>query len=369
MLALKAKTLSYTLVFYIVIALAFAASSDAKEYPPTRRAHGGLNRMMKKRSPQPQVGIISGIVGAAPNPATESGITDPPSPTSAAATTSSSLLTSSSSTSAATSSSTDTTSAAGTTTTSGSASTSVSTSGAVGSTSSSSTPSTSTQDSPDTSAPVAASPHATTQSVPADPDAPSLATSTSFLALPSSTTSSTPEVAASSSGHTTDTVLIVIASCVAAAAIIWTVIRKWIFRPSSEFEGRMQPIDWQPNSGPVDGLPGRGRRNSAASSFHSGTGHDNMASLGADAYGAAPVDHSLAPSMVPLPEHDFTPGPSHLAVVGGYADLSRGSSPQPQMHEALSRGPSIMRPNYGVPLHHQASYGAQDYAYPSGMDY
>lgn len=68
----------------------------------------------------------------------------------------------------------------------------------------------------------------------------------------------------------------------------------------------------------------------------------------------------MAPSLAPLPEHDFTAGAS-LAPVGGYADLARGPSPQPSMSE-LSRGPSMgsRYDQYGVPLHHQGGggYGA-----------
>jgi hypothetical protein len=44
-------------------------------------------------------------------------------------------------------------------------------------------------------------------------------------------------------------------------------------------------------------------------------------------------------NLTPIPDHDFTAGPA--APVGGYADLARGPSPQPQMQEALQRGPSI----------------------------
>jgi hypothetical protein len=128
--------------------------------------------------------------------------------------------------------------------------------------------------------------------------------------------------------------------------IIWTVIRKWKFKPSSSFEDRMAPIDWNPNEKEAGlDIPGTHRRpNSMASSFHSGSGHghdENVAGRGmAGGYGATSNDgHSS------VPEHDFTAGPSHLAPVGGYADLARGPSPgpydfargpspQPQMHEA-----------------------------------
>ena len=46
-------------------------------------------------------------------------------------------------------------------------------------------------------------------------------------------------------------------------------------------------------------------------------------------------------SLTPIPDHDFTAGAA--APVGGYADLARGPSPQPQMQEALQRGPSVNR--------------------------
>lgn len=79
----------------------------------------------------------------------------------------------------------------------------------------------------------------------------------------------------------------------------------------------MAPIDWNPNGeAGFDGVPGGHRRGpSNASSFHSGNGHGSQ------------EGHSS------LPDHDFTAGPANLAPVGGYADLARGPSPQPQMSE------------------------------------
>lgn len=137
------------------------------------------------------------------------------------------------------------------------------------------------------------------------------------------------------------TVLIVIASCVGAVAIGWTVIRKWKFKPSSSFEDRMTPIDWQPGMGPQDdGIPGLRRNVSTAShgSFHS-SGHSED-SYGHGGYGGGySAQHGGAP-LQPIPDHDFTAGPATLAPVGGYADLARGPSPGPQMAE-LSRGPSV----------------------------
>jgi len=121
----------------------------------------------------------------------------------------------------------------------------------------------------------------------------------------------------------------------------------------------MQPIDWQPTSNPDDGLASARRRLSNASSFHSGTGHGNIDNIAGRGLGyGATMDHSN--DLAPLPDHDFTPGAATLAPVGGYADLARGPGPQPQMQQALRRGPSSNRPNFGVPIHHQAGYGAQD---------
>jgi len=136
------------------------------------------------------------------------------------------------------------------------------------------------------------------------------------------------------------TVIIALAASIGAIAVIWTLIRKWKFKPSDKFEDRMQPIDWQP-TGPEEGVPGVHRANTHGS-FHS-SGHDS------DHDSSQHHGNSIHRGVTPLPEHDFTPGPTHLAPVGGYADLARGPSPQPrmsQMHEA----------QYGVPLHHQGAY-------------
>lgn len=104
----------------------------------------------------------------------------------------------------------------------------------------------------------------------------------------------------------------------------------------------MQPINWQPGNDEDGGIPGLNRRNSNASSFHSGhgQGHGGAGTAG----------------LSPIPDHDFTAGPANLAAVGGYADLARGPSPQPMMQE-LARGPSFnarqyQSDQYGVPLHH-----------------
>lgn len=123
--------------------------------------------------------------------------------------------------------------------------------------------------------------------------------------------------------------IIVIAASIGFIVLAWTLFRKWKLRPSSNFDDRMQPIDWQPTGPEETGLPAHRRANSAAShgSFHS------------SAHGHGGLDT--------LPEHDFTAGPSALAPVGGYADLQRGPSPQPSMAQ-LHRGPSGARADYSA---------------------
>lgn len=72
------------------------------------------------------------------------------------------------------------------------------------------------------------------------------------------------------------------------------------------------------------------------------------------------AEYNAARSLTPLPEHDFTAGASNFAPVGGYADLARGPSPQPQMQEAMQYGPSVNRgyENYLGPAPHiQGGHG------------
>jgi hypothetical protein len=137
---------------------------------------------------------------------------------------------------------------------------------------------------------------------------------------------------------TTFTVLGVIAACVGGLFVLWTVIRKWKFRPSKNFEDRLQPIDWQPTEG-NDNAGVAANRRSVASSFHS-SGHSDEniagrgvgAGVGAGGYGATGTnahaygsDHGHGA----LPDHDFTAPAASLAPGAGYADLARGPSPQP----------------------------------------
>lgn len=138
--------------------------------------------------------------------------------------------------------------------------------------------------------------------------------------------------------------------------------RKWKLGRSSKFDERLQPIDWHP-TGAED--VGQRRFSTGASSFHSlgshgggSTGAGVTGGYGGSDHGHGGHNHIASPG---LPEHDFTAGPATFAPVGGYADLARGSSPQPSMQQ-IGRGPSMSRPTYdiGVPLHHQGGYSAQD---------
>ena len=138
--------------------------------------------------------------------------------------------------------------------------------------------------------------------------------------------------------------------------------RKWKLGRSSKFDERLQPIDWHPTSAED---VGQRRFSTGASSFHSTGSHGGGSTRGVVTGGYGGSDHGHGgPDHIPshgLPDHDFTAGPATLAPVGGYADLARGSSPQPLMQQ-ISQGPSMSRPTYdiGVPLHHQGGYSAQD---------
>lgn len=340
-----------SLLFYVTLVLSLVIASDAKAFDPNHQV--SHNRFLKKRVPAP---LIGGLSVPQPGPTVIGVGADPLTSTPAAATQSAPAATTADSTpiSSVSPSSSPAATSVGTTqsqvsqvlpTTTTTSLTSLSTS------SSSSTSPTSTQSTSSTPAAIQS-----VQSSPlATPDAPAQAgspTSQSVIlvtntASSSASASATPSTLSSSSTgitHAALIVLIVIATSVGGSIIIWTIIRKWKFGKSSSFDGRMQPIDWQPSNDIDDnsGIPGLNRRNSTASSFHSGSGH---AGIGAT-------------TLSPIPDHDFTAGPSNLAPVGGYADLARGPSPQPMMQE-LARGPSVnarqyQSDQYGVPLHHGA---------------
>ncbi|KAF8445788.1 hypothetical protein L210DRAFT_3642126 [Boletus edulis BED1] len=308
-------TLSFILLLYLSFVLAVAASDTFGHH---RRDHADLGRLVKKRSPLNLLGQPAAQSSSSP-------VVQLTQPTSSVA-----------QTTPANSAPVPTTSG------SASASASPSTSGGGGllssilsglqpsqSSSASSTPSS-------TLSSTSSSSSSTPQTSPHTSDTPA--------------TTPTQSSTSSSAGipHAAVTILIVIAASVGAAVIAWTIIRKWKFRPSSDFEGRMQPIDWQPDgSNENAGIPGHHRPSSRASSFHSGSANPHIDEL-RGGYGATTLN--------PIPDHDFTAGAAHLAPVGGYADLSRGPSPQPMMQESFGGAPSINRPvqydQYGVPLYH-----------------
>jgi hypothetical protein len=328
-----------TLVFYLGIALALTPSYASVDL---NRRHANLNRIIKKRAPADIPPLVP--IGAGADPATQSssGIAS---------------LTGLPSNDPVPSQSASTNGAGGPaqSVSSAASSDSSSSSSSVSSSVSSSSSSAATTSSASEIHSVSAAPNIPTASFGAGSTEVYL-TSTASVPAASATASVTPS--GSSSKHTTITVLIVIASAIAGVAIIWTIIRKWKFRPSSQFEDRMQPIDWQPTACPEDGLPGHRRMGSNASSFHSASHNDNMAGRGV----GGGLD--VVPTMAPLPDHDFTAGPAHLAPVGGYADLARGPSPQPQMQESLTRGPSMNRQydQFGAPIHPQV-YTQDAYEY------
>ncbi|KAF9015540.1 hypothetical protein BDQ17DRAFT_1320396 [Cyathus striatus] len=387
MFSLNSAKFSLTLLFALSLLLAISSPVYANDHTLHHREHSSLKRLVKKRSPLPASGsggLFSGgllggegaVAGAAGDPDTSVDSSSSTSSVAAAASsTSSSAVTSQSTSSAATSASTTssasesvsasvssaTSSSASSDSTSASGSTSSSASSTV---SSSSTSASSTSD-PNTSTTTSAQAAVETQQAENTDVATSQAAAshTSKAVVTKTTTidaSESPAVEAQSASAKTKgtalTALIAVAASIGGVAILWTIFRKWKLGRSSKFDERLQPIDWQPKP-EDDALPGVHRSTSHASSFHS-AGHSN--------YNFSDHSHG-GNNLQPIPDHDFTAGTS-LAPVGGYADLARGPSPQPQMHEPLTRGPSFNRGyDAGVPLHHQTGYGTNDvYDYNGG---
>ncbi|KAG5715638.1 hypothetical protein E4T56_gene477 [Termitomyces sp. T112] len=339
--------------------LAYAALANAHIHRPN---HVNLKRLIKKRaSPQGDLLSASLVAGAAPAVPTFFSSSSSASDTASASVSSTSVASiSAASTSVPVSTSIAHSSSPSESSTSTSSSVSetsisvaeLSTSSSVSSTSSS----TSTTSTPNVvvvttseQASFTSTPVATTTS-----SSKGIVTLTSSVD-PSQSATVVPQTSGNTSApkSTAVTALIVAASSVAAIAILWTVFRKWKLGHSSKFDERLQPIDWRPTTDDDGALPGRHRRHSGASSFRSAGhlpsnhGHDSS-------------DHGHnSPSSYALPNHDFTAGPAHLAPVGGYADLARGPSPQPQMNQ--TGGATLARSAYdvGAPLHHQG-YGSQD---------
>ncbi|KAG2045017.1 hypothetical protein BDR03DRAFT_995312 [Suillus americanus] len=329
-----------SLLFYTTLVLSLVIASGATAFDPNHQV--SHNRFLKKRAapqiggfgPQPVIGV-----GAGPSAATTAAVTQSTPTATTADSTPVSSVTPSTSSPSATATSVSTSQSLVSQVSSTTATTSLTSSSTSSASSTSPTSIQSTSSTPPTIQSVQSSPSAI-DATPAQAGSPTSQSVVLVTNTASSSASATPSSLSSSSTgitHTALIVLIVIATSVGGSIIIWTIIRKWKFGKSSSFDDRMQPIDWQPSNDNDDngGIPGLNRRNSTASSFHSGSGH---AGIGAT-------------TLSPIPDHDFTAGPANLAPVGGYADLARGPSPQPMMQE-LARGPSYKSDQYGVPLHH-----------------
>ncbi|KAK7064359.1 hypothetical protein R3P38DRAFT_2824036 [Favolaschia claudopus] len=338
------KNLSLTLFVFVLVSLT-VSSVDAHDFAQPNRRHDNLKRLVRKRSP------ALGLLNLAPDPndpnANPGGLGDG---LSASASASSASASASASDSAVSQSASDSASAVSSSSASSQSSAASDSRSASASSSSASAAST-----PSPSAPTPPKEPSTPESDPESSSSRPLSTVTKVNSVVGAVETSPPppgqQSATSETKSTITTVIIAIAASVGGVAILWTVFRKWKLGHSKKFDERMAPIDWQPTND--DGIvPAHRRSPSRASSFTSS----------AHGHGAGYSDRL---------DHDFTAAASHLAPVGGYADLARGPSPQPQMQEAydsqgLTRGPSTTRPGYdaGLPLHHQAGHGkAEAYDY------
>ncbi|PAV22148.1 hypothetical protein PNOK_0210500 [Pyrrhoderma noxium] len=348
---------SFILSLLLALTLVITLANAAIDVNTAHRRQA--TRMIKKRQ-----GGVAGLLGVGSDPATvtsadtvaqssttESSATKETS-TSSGTTTTANLIstilsditrtggtsTSTSSTSTATSSSTSTSSTSSTT------STLATTSSTVTSTSSTSSSTTTTSSSSTSEATLQF-----TQAPDEDTSSSTQQLSTSVLTATVTGTSDASEASATETANatsaaskgiskTTITILIVIAATVGGSIILWTIIRKWKFSPSSEFEDRMQPIDWSPAPDHRSNDLHRTASNASHGSFHSGSEHGSARTYGT--YGNNNSNNNNNSNLVSdIPNHDFTAGPANMGA--GYADLTRGASPAPQMSQA---GASV---NYG----------------------
>ncbi|KAF7320126.1 Heparinase ii iii family protein [Mycena kentingensis (nom. inval.)] len=332
---IKHKTVSLTLLATLL------TLASAHDFAAPRREHEVLKRFIKKRAGAGDGGLLGGgLINVVPDPNASASTT-----ASASASAESALPSDSASASASNSASalSDSASQSASVSASDSASASVKAS--------------STSDKPVvTPTPDAASDNTSVEIV----HSPSIVTATQSTVVAAAATNPTSQQGAASEDDNKKsiitTILIVVGASVGGLAILWTVFRKWKLGTSKKFDARMEAIDWTPSTHDDDNgiVPAHrlARTSSRASSVNTSSQH------GHGGY------------RDPL-EHDFTAPPAHLAPVGGYADLTRGPSPQPQMQESLNRGPSLTHNNRsygaydtGVPLHHQAGYGnAEAYDY------
>lgn len=347
------QNLNLTLLVYVTLVLILTTSSTAHIQ---HREHASLKRLIRKRSPSPLGFPLIPSNGAASSSAPSS---------SAPSSTNNAQIPALSSTSSSGSSASEASATSSASDNSLSQSSSSTTSESGASSSTSSTTASTTQSTTSTTAVTSE-----TLNVTAAPQLsvttaqPTLTQTTSVGATETSSDVVVPQSDASKAKSTTLIVIIVVAVTVGTLTIVWTIFRKWKLGRSAKFDQRLNPIDWQPTS-PDDGaIPGAHRRLSG-SSFHSGSIHGNSAGAG---YGVSDYTHGSDASFA-LPNHDFTAGPSTLAPIGGYADLARGPSPQPQMYQ-VNQAPHLTNPRYdvGVPLHYQTTYGSRE-AYDSGRRY
>ncbi|KAF8330376.1 uncharacterized protein EI90DRAFT_1185082 [Cantharellus anzutake] len=163
-------------------------------------------------------------------------------------------------------------------------------------------------------------------------------------------------------------VLVAIAGSIGVTFVIWTVIRKWKFRPSREFEDRLNGnIDWTPSAfdDPMAEKIAAHRRNPSAGS-HGSFGSSDLHNNGARATGQPDLKRSGSgrsnqietniPDLPPhdlLPHHDYAPGPIHSDAPGPvYNEMSR--SP-PGMSRLDGAG------NSGLSRSATVSYGEDPY--------
>ncbi|RXW14469.1 hypothetical protein EST38_g11383 [Candolleomyces aberdarensis] len=301
MLALNTRKLSTTLLlgFAILIAVSTVAEA-AHDAPLQQRDHINLKRIVRKRSPQ-----LTGpdglpvVIGAAPIPDSSSSSTSSESTTAVSSSTTSAAESSTSSSTTTSASGTDST-VSGSSTTSGTESTTSS------STTSSAT-STTTPPPPAATTPAPGNAQVETHVTQVK------STKTLVTSVNAEETAPPQLAGAAKTSSNVVTILIAVAASIGGVAILWTIFRKWKLGSSKKFEDRLQPIDWKPSGHDDDGIIPAHRRNSGNSFATSPRRNDQL-------------------------EHDFTAGPTHVSPVGGYADMSRGPSPQMRENRGYEYG-------------------------------
>lgn len=169
-------------------------------------------------------------------------------------------------------------------------------------------------------------------------------------------------------------VLIAIAGSIGLTFVVWTVIRKWKFRPSRGFEDRLNGnIDWTPSGtfdDPTAEKIAAHRRNPSVGShgsFGSSELHNNGSQVRSQTAlsrsGSGRSDHveNNIPDLPPhdqLPHHDHVPGPMYPDATPGpvYNEMSRSPPDVSQLQNAGGAGlPHNDTVNYG-----EDPYGGYD---------